>query len=375
MAYINVNEPTLVGNEKKYLQECIDTGWISSEGPFVKKLESSFASTVSRAEGISVSSGTAALDVAVRALGIGPGDEVLVPSFTIISCAQAVVGTGATPVFVDCDPETWNTRPDQFEKAITPATKAIMAVHIYGLPTDMDPVLELARTHNLFVIEDAAQAIGLDYKGKPCGSFGDISCVSFFSNKFVTTGEGGMVLTDDPQLAERCRSLRNLCFQPGKRFVHEELGYNYRLCNLQAAVGLAQLERLETSIEDRRKVGRRYIELLEGTPGLYLPPLKTEYADNCFWMFGVVTKPECPLNAEELAKLLHERGIGSRPFFWPMHEQPVFRKMGIAGQESLPHAENLARRGLYIPTGSHLTDEQVVHVAEVLKDIMQGAQS
>ena len=263
---IPVNEPLLDGNEKKYLAECIDTGWISSEGPFVGEFEKRFAARVGRQYGIAVCNGSVALDVAVAALGIGPGDEVILPSFTIISCAAAIVRAGATPVVVDSDPLTWNMDVARLAKKITPQTRAIMVVHIYGLPVDMDPVLELAARHDLKIIEDAAELIGQNYRGKPCGSFGDISTFSFYPNKHITTGEGGMVMTNDGALAERCRSLRNLCFQPGKRFEHEELGWNFRMSNLQAALGLAQLERLDEFVERKRSIGRRYNKLL-GEPG------------------------------------------------------------------------------------------------------------
>ena len=239
---VPANEPLLDGNEKQYLAECIDTGWISSEGPFVRRLEQEFAARVGRKHGIAVCNGSAALEAAVAALDLTAGDEVRPPTFTMISCATAILRAGAAPVVVDSDPETWNMRADQVAERITPRTKAILAVHIYGLPVDMDPILTFARDHGLKIIEDSAEMLGAAYRGKPCGSFGDISAFSFYPNKHVTTGEGGMIVTDDDALAERCRGLRNLCFQPGKRFVHEELGWNWRMSNLQAAVGVAQLE-------------------------------------------------------------------------------------------------------------------------------------
>jgi len=252
--FIPVNEPLLDGNEKKYLTECIDTGWISSEGPFVQRLEAEFAQRVDRKFGVAVCNGSAALDAAVAALKIQPGDEVILPSFTIISCAASIVRAGATPVVVDSDPNTWNMDVTQIERRITPHTRAIMAVHIFGLPTDMDVVQGLAEKYHLAVIEDAAEVIGLNYNGRPCGSFGDLSTFSFYPNKHLTTGEGGMIVTDDPALAERCRSLRNLCFQAKQRFVHEELGWNLRMSNLQAAVGCAQLERLDYFVAHKHKM-------------------------------------------------------------------------------------------------------------------------
>lgn len=367
---IPVNEPLLHGNEKKYLDECIDTGWISSEGPFVREFEARFAARVGRRHGIAVCNGTAALEAAVAALRIGPGDEVIMPAFTIISCAGAVVRAGAVPVLVDSDPATWNMDVCRIEERITPRTRAIMVVHIYGLPVDMDPVLKLAEKHGLKVIEDAAEAHGLTYHDRPCGSFGDLSTFSFYPNKHVTTGEGGMIVTDDDMLAERCRSLRNLCFQNKKRFVHEELGFNFRMTNLQAALGLAQLERLDQFVEVKRRMGQRYTELFAGTKGVQLPMQSTEYADNIYWVYGLVLGDDVAFDADEAMQRLGERKIGTRPFFWPMHEQPVFRRMGLFAGESYPVAERLARRGFYVPSGLALTDAQMDEVAAALVEIL-----
>ena len=366
---IPVNEPLLDGNEKKYLFECIETGWISSEGPFIKQFEEQFAARVGRKYGIAVSNGSVALDAAVVALGIGPGDEVILPTFTIISCAAAIVRAGAVPVVVDCDPYTWNMDVNQIEAKITPKTKAIMVVHIYGLPTDMEPVLALADKYGLHIIEDAAEMHGQTYKGLPCGSFGAISSFSFYPNKHVTTGEGGMLVTDDEKLAERCRSLRNLCFQPQKRFVHEELGWNFRMTNLQAALGVAQLERLDEFVYRKRHMGQKYTELLSDIPGLQLPVPKTDYAENIYWVYGLVLKDEVPFNAEEAMRHLGKYRIGTRPFFWCMHEQPVFRNMGLFDNVYCPAAERIARRGFYIPSGMALTDEQIEQVAKTLHEI------
>lgn len=367
---IPVNEPLLDGNEKKYLNQCLETGWISSEGPFVKQFEKQFAARVGRKHGIAVCNGSMALDAAVVALGIGCGDEVILPTFTIISCAAAIVRAGAVPVVVDCDPHTWNMDVGLIETRITPQTKAIMVVHIYGLPVDVDPVVALAETYGLRIIEDAAEMHGQTYKGRPCGSFGDISTFSFYPNKHVTTGEGGMIVTDDDDLAERCRSLRNLCFQPHRRFVHEELGWNLRMSNLQAAVGVAQLERLDEFVARKRRMGQRYTELLSDVPGLELPVPRTDYAENIYWVYGLVLKDEMPFDAEEAMQRLHQREIGSRPFFWPMHEQPVFRKMELFAGESCPVAERIARRGFYIPSGLALTDAQIERVAHAVREVM-----
>lgn len=365
---IPVNEPLLDGNEKKYLNECIDSGWISSEGPFVRKFEEKFASRVGRKYGIAVCNGTVALDAAVVALGLAPNDEIILPTFTIISCAAALVRAGLKPVLVDSDPQTWNMDVGGIEEKITSRTKAIMVVHIYGLPVNMDPILKLAEKYGLRIIEDAAEAHGQTYLGRPCGSFGDISTFSFYPNKLVTTGEGGMIVTDDAELAERCRSLRNLCFQK-KRFVHDELGFNFRMTNLQAALGLAQVERLDEFVDRKRKMGRCYSELLKDLRLLKAPLAETIYAENIYWVYGVVLGDDVPFDAEEAMKRLGALGVGTRPFFWPMHEQPVFKKMGLFAGESFPVAERLARRGFYLPSGLALTFEQQAIVARHMKEV------
>jgi perosamine synthetase len=370
MNFIPVNQPLLDGNEKKYLNECIDTAWISSEGPFVKQFEEQFAARVGRKYGVAVSNGSVALDAAVAALKISQGDEVILPTFTIISCAAAIVRAGAVPVVVDCDPCTWNMNVSQIEAKITPRTKAIMVVHIYGLPVDMELVVALADKYGLDIIEDAAEMHGQTYKGRPCGSFGAISTFSFYPNKHITTGEGGMLLTDDEYLAERCRALRNLCFQPQKRFVHQELGWNFRMTNLQAALGVAQLERVDEFVARKRHIGQRYTELLSNIPGLQLPVPQTDYAENIYWVYGVVLKDEVPFDAEEAMLRLKKHQIGTRPFFWGMHEQPVFKKMGLFDGESCPVADRIARRGFYLPSGMALTDEQIEQVTYTFREVM-----
>lgn len=371
MGFIPVNEPLLNGNEKKYLCECIDTGWISSEGPFVKEFEQKMSTSVGRNYGVAVSNGTAALEIAAQALGIGQGDEVIMPTFTIISCAMAVTKLGAIPVLVDSDPYTWNMNVNEIEAKITDKTKAIMIVHIYGLPVDIDPVLKLAAKYDLKIIEDAAEMHGQTYRGKPCGSFGDISTFSFYPNKHVTTGEGGMVVTDDEELAERCRSLRNLCFRRDVRYVHDEISDNYRFTNLQAAVGLAQLERLEEFVACKRRMGRLYTEYLKDTEGIILPVASTDYADNIYWVFGIVLDDAIQVTNQDMQKLLAEEGIGTRTFFWCMHEQPVYRKADMFRGEEYKSAERLARRGFYIPSGLALTEEQMDEVAEKVKKVMR----
>lgn len=274
-------------------------------------------------------------------------------------------------MLVDSDPHTWNMSVEEIEKKITHKTKAILAVHLYGLPVEMDKVLALAEQYNLKLVEDAAEMHGQTYKGKPCGSFGHISTFSFYPNKHVTTGEGGMVVTDDEELANRCRILRNLCFRQDVRYVHDEISDNYRFTNLQAAVGLAQLERLEEFVEKKRQIGKFYTENLFDVKGIQLPVPKTEYADNIYWVYGIVLNKEINCTNREITKLLASQGIGTRTFFWCMHEQPVYKKQGLFDGERYENGEYLARKGFYIPSGLALTTEQMKAVAATVRKVMR----
>jgi perosamine synthetase len=375
---IPVNEPLLNGNEKKYLAQCIDSGWISSEGPFVERFEEGMAARTGRRFAVAVSSGTAALELAVAALSLEPGSMVVMPTFCIISCLAAVLRNGCVPLFVDSDPVTWNIDPAKLAELLAEEIdskgnrriKAVMAVHTYGLPVDMEPLLTLADHYGLQIIEDAAEMHGQSYRDKPCGSFGAISVFSFYPNKLVTTGEGGMVMTDDPQLAERCRSLRNLCFNQLQRFVHDELGYNFRMSNLQAAVGVAQLERVDEFIALKKRLGARYNALFASCDLLQLPLPSTGYAENIYWVYGVVLDDRVAIDAAGMMQQLAGCGVGTRPFFWPMHEQPVARKMLGSSAGSFPVAERLARRGFYLPSGLALSAEQIDEAAaSVIKEL------
>lgn len=368
---IPVNTPLLDGNEKKYLEECIDTGWISSEGPFVRRFETDFAKRVNRKHAVAVANGSLALDAALVALDLGQGAEVIMPSFTIISCASAILRAGCVPVVVDADPLTWNMDTAQIESRITAHTRAIMVVHIYGLPCDMAPILDIAKRFSLKVIEDAAEAHGQFHEDRPCGSFGDISIFSFYPNKHVTTGEGGMIVMDSDELAHKCQGLRNLCFTPERRFVHENLGWNMRMTNLQAALGVAQLERLDVFVQRKRSMGRLYTELLADVPGVQLPEPATAYASNIYWVYGLVLDESIGFDAVEAMGRLGQKGIGTRPFFWAMHEQPVFRNMGLFEGVACPVSERLARRGFYVPSGLALTDEQIHEVAAAVREVLR----
>jgi len=368
--FIPVSQPVFNGNEKKYILEALDTGWISSEGPFVSKFEEEFSKKVNRQYGIAVSSGTAALEIAVKALGIGFGDEVILPTFTIISCVAAVIKTGAIPIYIDVDPFTWNMNVASIEKRITKKTKAIMAVHIYGLPVDMNPILSFAKKYNLFVIEDAAQMHGQFYRENPCGSFGDISTFSFYANKQITTGEGGMIFTNNQVIRERCNSLRNLCFQKERRFFHTEIGWNYRMTNLQAAIGLAQLEQLSKIILKKKQIGSWYNELLKNSSKLNLPLEKTEYAENIYWVFGLVLKDDVDLKVEKIIFNLLENGVGSRPFFYPMHNQPVLKEYKKYNNYKFPMSEKLSERGFYLPSGLGLSYSEIQKITGILIKII-----
>ena len=362
---VPVNTPLLDGNEEKYLLECIRTGWISSEGPFIKKFEEKFADYIGRKEGIAVANGSGALDIAVQALKIGSGDEVIMPAFTIISPAQSVVRAGAIPVLVESDLLTWNMDVTQIESKITSKTKAIIVVHIYGLPVDMDPILVLCKKYGLFLIEDAAEMHGQTYKGQKCGTFGDISTFSFYPNKHITTGEGGMLMVDNPELGERCRKLRNLAFESqGRRFIHHELGWNYRMTNMQAALGLAQLEKIEDHIIKKREIGLAYQSGLIGINGFQLPLEKTDYAENIYWVFGLVA--ETQVLCDNTVSKLNSLGIGTRPFFWCMHEQPVFTDRGLFLGENYPLAEKMARNGFYLPSGLGISKKEIEIVTNTL---------
>ena len=367
---IPVNTPLLNGNERKYLNECIDTGWISSEGPFVKKFEKDMATYVNRDYATACSNGSAAIDIAVGALELKKGDEVIMPSFTIISCAQSFVTRGIKPVLIDSDYFNFNMLVEEIEAKITSKTKAIMIVHIYGLSVDVDPILAIAKKYNLKVIEDAAEMLGQEYKGRRCGSFGDISTFSFYPNKHITSGEGGMVLTNDKHLDDRSKSLRNLCFTED-RFVHQEIGYNYRMTNMQAALGVAQLEQIEEMVKKKRWIGQIYNELLKDIDMVNLPITTTDYCENIYWVYTITLKDECKKTPKKVMQELGEHKIGTRPFFYPMHQQPVFKKMGLFLDDDLPNSKKLYERGFYIPSGLGLTESEIKKVSLAMHNVLQ----
>jgi perosamine synthetase len=375
---IPVNEPVFGEREAEFTAECIRTGWVSSAGRFIEEFEQRWAAFCGMTYGVAVNNGTSALQLAVESVGLQPGDEVIIPAFTIISCALAVIRNGGVPVLVDCDPVTFGLDARQLEARITPRTRAIMPVHLYGHPLDMDPVLAIARKHNLVVIEDAAEVHGAEYlarrhggdaQWRRCGGLGDVSTFSFYANKLVTTGEGGMALTNDATVAERMRSQRNLCFRPERRFFHTELGNNFRLTNLQAAVGVAQLERIDAIVARKRWMGHRYTERLAGLSQLQLP-VEQAWARAVYWMYAVVLDPATGMNAEEFARRLKNAGVETRPFFLGMHEQPALRRLGLFAGERYPVADHIARQGLYLPSGLALTEAQLDEVCAAVARVL-----
>jgi len=367
---IPVNEPLLDGREKELLAQCIETGWISSDGPFVAEFERIFAAYIGARHGIAVCNGTAALETALFAAGVSQGDEVIMPAFTIISCALAAIRLGAVPVLVDAEPDTWNMDVSQVEARLTSKTKAIMPVHIYGHPVDMDPVLAIAKKHDLVVIEDAAEAHGAEYKGRKCGSLGHISAWSFYANKIITTGEGGMVLTSDPKMAERAASYRNLCFRPEKRFYHTELGQNFRMTNLQAAIGVAQMDRIDEFVRIKRRLGEHYREGLSKIKGIKCQ-VEKPWAKMVYWMYCIELDRALGLDAEAMMKELGKKGIGTRPFFLGLHEQPALHDLGLFKGENYPVTERSSRQGLYLPSGLTLTEKQVDEVVAAVSAVTQ----
>ncbi len=376
---IPVCQPWLGEREEAYAIECVRSGWVSSAGRFVDEFEQQWAAYCHRAFGVSVNNGTSALQAAIEALDLSPGDEVILPSLTIISCAQCIIQAGATPVLVDCDPETWTMNPQQVADRVTNHTRAVMAVHLYGHPVDMQPILELCERHGLALIEDAAQAHGAEClvsdtnsddskTWQRCGSFGAMSCFSFYANKIITTGEGGMVLTNDKHLDKRLRNIRNLCFGQDQRFRHESLGHNFRLTNLQAAIGLAQFERIEEILQRKRHIGQLYAHNLKDVSSISIQENRP-WAKSVYWMNGIVIEEKLGMNAATFATSLRARGIDSRPFFTGMHDQPVLIARGLFSGESYPVTTRLSQQGLYLPSGAGLSDDQVATVCQAVQEI------
>jgi perosamine synthetase len=375
---IPVNEPLLAEDDFTALEDAFRSGWISSAGKYVDEFETGWARYCGVAHGIGVSNGTTALQVAVEAIGVGAGDEVIMPAYTIISCASSVVRAGGTPVLVDCDPDTFCMNVDAVAARITPRTKAIMVVHMFGHPVDMDPIMALAAKHGLVIIEDAAEVHGAQYLSgrggnapvwRTCGGIGHIATFSFFANKLITTGEGGMVITDNPEYARRARDLRNLCFRSDRRFLHTEHGYQFRLTNLQAALGVNQVKRIESIVDRKRRIAADYHERLNAIPGIQLP-MEHDWAKSVFWVYSILLSDDRPLDAVGFANQLRARDVETRPFFLGMHEQPVFHDMGLFRDEHYPVTERIARKGLYVPSGLAISIDQIDAVCDAVHAVL-----
>ncbi len=364
---IPVMEPSLRGNELAYVADCLNSNWISSQGKYVTQFEGMFSDYHGGGHALAVSNGTVALHLALVALNIGPGDEVIVPDLTFAASANAVLYTGATPVLVDVDEKTWTLDPEKTERAVTSKTKAIMPVHLYGHPCDMDPLLALAKRRGIKIVEDCAESLGATYRGRPTGILGEAGCFSFFGNKMITTGEGGMVLFRDRGVYERARRLRDHGMDPAKRYWHTEIGYNYRLTNMQAAVGVAQMEQAGRFLELKRKIAKTYDELLRGLPGIVIPP-SADWAKSSYWLYTVQLEASTGIQRDELMlKLLHN-GVETRPVFYPLHIMPPYAR--FAGSEKFPVSEKLSTGGISLPSAVNLTEEDARSVAGAIRGIL-----
>ena len=370
--FIPVNTPLINNKDALSVAKTIKSGWISSEGPSVKEFEKKIAKFLDRRFGCAVSSGTAALEIAIRSLGLNKNDEVIMLSFTIISNAMAIVKSSAKPILVDVNLNTWNIKIEDIEKKITKKTKCLMIPHIYGLANDMDKILKITKKYNLYLIEDAAEVFGLKYKNKQCGSFGDISILSFYANKHITTGEGGMLLTNNPKLNEKFKDYRNLCFGSKKnRFNHYDISWNYRYTNIQAALGLSQLKRIGKIIKKKHEIGNYYYKHFKNIKNIILQPNKLSYCKNIYWVFGIVLKKNNKNNISSVIKKLQSKNIGTRPFFWPMHKQDAFKKKNYFKNIKLSNSEFISKNGFYLPSGLGLTSKELKFVKDTVISILK----
>ncbi|MDA9769010.1 DegT/DnrJ/EryC1/StrS aminotransferase family protein [Candidatus Pelagibacter sp.] len=348
----------------------LKSGWISSNGPEINKFENEFSKLVDRKYSTTVSNGTAALEIAIKALGIKKGDEVLIPNFTIISNALAVIRQQAKPVLIDCNMENWNIKIEDIQKKITKKTKAIIITHIYSFPNDMEKILKICKKNKILIIEDAAEVLGLKYKNKKCGSFGDISTFSFYANKQITTGEGGMISVNSKSLHQKCQSLKNLCFGKVDRFNHDDIGWNYRMTNMQAALGLSQLENIKKIVKKKMLIGKIYYDNLKFNKNIKILPPSNAYSKNIYWVVGILIKNK-KIKASILAKKLLKMGIQTRPFFWPMHEQSIFKKMKLFKKEKFPNSTYLSRYGLYLPSYFYLKEKEIMKITKIINGILK----
>ena len=370
--FIPVNTPKIFSQEKKYINKALSTGWISSEGPYVKEFENRFSRFNKRKYGIAVSSGTAALEIAIKSLNLKKGDEIIVPSFSIISTVLCIIKNGLKPILVDSDLKNWNMDVNQVLKKINKKTKAIIVTHIYGFPVDMKNILKIANKKKITVIEDAAEMIGQKYENKICGSFGKISTFSFYANKHITTGEGGMILTNEKDIYDKCRSLRNLCFSTsGNRFNHNDIGWNYRFTNLQAAIGLGQLKNINWIVKRKMEIGKRYYKNLKSNKNIIIQDLKKPYAKNIFWVYGILLKKNYKLSRDIITRKLLKANVQTRNFFYPMHKQKIFIKKKIFSKGlKFPNSEYLANKGFYVPSGLGITNKEIDLVSAKVNEII-----
>tara|TARA_B100000767_G_scaffold121098_1_gene115460 strand:+ start:286 stop:1419 length:1134 start_codon:yes stop_codon:yes gene_type:complete len=370
--FIPVNTPLINSQDALVVSKTIKSGWVSSEGPSVKEFENKLSKFLNRKFGCAVSSGTAALEIAIRSLDLKKNDEVIMPSFTIISNAMAIVKSLAKPILVDVNLDTWNIKIEDIEKKITKKTKCLMIPHIYGLSNDMDKILKIAKKYNLYLIEDAAEVLGLKYKNKFCGSFGDISILSFYANKHITTGEGGMLLTNNKNLNNKFKDYRNLCFGSKKnRFNHYDISWNYRYTNIQAALGLNQLKRINKIVKKKHEIGDYYYKHFKNIKNIILQPNKLSYCKNIYWVFGIVIKKNNKNKINEVISKLAKRNIGTRPFFWPMHKQDAFKNKGLFKGIRLPNSEFIAKNGFYLPSGLGLSLKELKFVKDTVISVLK----
>jgi len=370
--FIPVNTPLLNNDDAKAVYDAVKTGWISSEGPQVKEFEKKTSKWVNRKFASCVSSGTAALEIAIKSLKFNKGDEVIMPAFTIISNANAIIKSNLKPVLVDINLDTWNMNIQQIEKKITKKTKCLMVPHIYGFPNEMDKIAKIAKKFNLYTIEDAAEMIGSKYKDKLCGSFGDISIFSFYANKHITTGEGGMILTNNKAIDKRVKEFRNLSFGKIDRFNHQDISWNYRFTNIQAALGLSQLKRINKIVDKKFKIGNFYYNKLKNNKKIIIQPPKLKYAKNIYWVFGVIVKRNYKLSIDQIRKKLLKLNIQTRPFFWPIHQQDAYRgKKLFNKKDKFPITEFVSKNGFYLPSGLGVSFKELEYVTRSINQIIK----
>ena len=371
--FIPVNIPKLYNSEKTNVINCVRTNWISSEGKFVKEFEKKFSQYNSRKFGVAVSSGTAALEVAIKSLNLKKNSEVIIPSFSIIATALCVVKCGLKPILVDCSLSTWNMDPEKVLKKISKKTSAIIITHIYGLPVDLQKIMNVAKRKNIKIIEDAAEVIGLKYKNRMCGSFGDVSTFSFYANKHITTGEGGMIVTNKKDIYEKCKSLRNLSFSKSyfDRYNHDDIGWNYRMTNMQAALGCGQLKSINKIVKRKREIGNLYYKHLKKNKHLLFQENKNSYSKNIYWVFGVLLKKNSRSKRDFLMRALLRNKIDTRPFFLSMNKQKIFKKMKIFSKSKMPNSEYLSNNGFYLPSGLGISDSEIRYVCTTLNQLLR----